>query len=274
MEKKIYVICVLYNQRIDAIKSLNQFLQLYNKYQVKLIIEDNSEDDFVEYNRTACRTIYSEKIIYECNHGNIGLSKAYNNAINLIEDDEYWVMLADDDTDFSMEYLENLVDAVEIDSFKVISGIIKTKKGYMSPIKALKISNRPDDFIIRAGKYTNIYCINSGLCIESTILKQIGLFDEHLFLNMIDFCLMEKMMDYSINSIHIIEGNIYQDFSSLISSKNVKKELFRFQLFEKDFLYFCKIRRKPFFYQIIILSKRFVNILIKLIYSKGIKNEN
>ena len=117
---RIYIITVIYNRQIDEIRSLPEFMILMDRHPgVGLIVADNSTDiDVLDQNRKTAAE--SGRLHYlECG-GNVGLSRAYNKALAAIPKDEaYWVMLSDDDTEFSLEYLENGCRQIERQALRI-----------------------------------------------------------------------------------------------------------------------------------------------------------
>lgn len=267
MGKNIYIICVVYNEKIDCIRSLEQFMRLCTHYsEVQLLMMDNSSDEGIrvanleiaENNRMAYR--------YYSNDGNVGLAKSYSRAIEMIDDEDYWIMLADDDTFFSYEYLVNVYNEIQKGRSKIISGIIKCGERYLSPISKCKIILREKDFIKTPGNYSNIYCINSGLCINSSIVKSIP-YDTRFFVDMIDYWFMEKLIEKRCSNIEIISGEIQQNFSGYNNNVNVKALESRYCIYKKDFVLFCKETKKGIIYKGVTLFKRWLHIKLLVIKS-------
>lgn len=257
MSENLYIICVLYNNTADNIESLSNFKELKSKHpNVNIVVVDNSESADVKQRSRDC----SAGLIYIDNNGNKGLSKAYNRALANITDESFWIMISDDDTLFSMEYLENAYNKAMAFSSKVISGIVKTNEaGVLSPLRRNTIRPKAEDFISTAGTYSNIFCINSGLFIHSSVIKEIGGYDERLFLDMIDYWMMDKLIEKDENRIEIVEGAILQQFSGTEkSSKEALKR--RFSIYKKDFSTYCDITNKNPAYKYSILFKRVISI--------------
>ena len=268
---KIYVVCILYNNKISTIRSLMQILQLAETYPIEIFVEDNSREKFCQENNKEYEELYNGKIIYECNHANLGLSKAYNKAISKMENDS-WVMLIDDDTNFSQEYLKNAFEAAMGKKSEVISGIVCCQKGYMSPTKRIMLRQGiKSNFVTEQGYYENIYCINSGLMYKISLIQKIGGYDENLFLDMVDYWFMEKLIEINKNKMLIVQGKIRQSFSG-VQINGFRADLRRFKIFRKDFNYFCKVCNKSFFYKSITIIKRFLNIIIRNVLVKHFCN--
>lgn len=263
----LYIIVVLYNKRITEIKSIESFLNLSLTANIRVLFMDNSIDlDIKQYNKNQSKNYDQQKFLYVDNGGNIGLSRAYNKALSLIKDDNYWVMLADDDTFFSETYLRNVVfETQEKGNYLLYTGIINNGRSFFSPKKRLSIKNKASDFITEPGLYTNIYAVNSGLVINSAIFKKYGHFDETLFLDMIDFNFMKLLIKNEANTIKVLGGRIEQEFSGTTKA-SYKKMMSRYKIFKKDFVTFCKLNEMSQFYKIAILSKRHLNILKKAIF--------
>ena len=82
---KLYIVCVLYNSTIEEISSLEVFLRFAGRYDfIRLMIMDNSSEDFVAKNREACETIYKDRIIYVDDGGNIGISTGYDKGRRIL----------------------------------------------------------------------------------------------------------------------------------------------------------------------------------------------
>lgn len=234
---KLYIVCVLYNSAIVDISSLKVFLHLVDKYDfVRLQIMDNSSEEIAAKNREASETVYRNKIIYVNDGGNIGISKAYNKALDTIKDDNFYVMWSDDDTRFSMEYMENVIKEVRSGKRAIISGIVRTQKRVISPAKRLiPFSRVPQKmYLQKPGLYRNIYCINSGLTIKSTIFEAVGRYDESLFLDAVDHLFSDKLIIKGLNCIKIVPGMIKQDFST--ETNDLESRRIRAKIFTRDWI--------------------------------------
>lgn len=254
---KLYIVCVLYNKKVEEISSLSTFLYFVDKYDsVRLKIMDNSSEAIAAENRETCETVYKNRITYTCSGGNIGLSKAYNKALDEIEDDTFYVMWSDDDTTFSKEYIGNVLKMIKLGRSDIIAGIIMTKNGVLSPAAALSpllIKSRKK-FIQKPGLYNNIYCINSGLTIKNTVFDAVGRYDEELFLDAVDHLFCDKLIDKGINRIAIVPGDIMQDYSGQTNDLPARKK--RLRILMRDWLKWKKIsQRHTVFIYLFLLSE-------------------
>ncbi len=268
-EPILFIVCVIYNKYIAEITSFNQFINFSVENKgVKLLIVDNSiEDTIVRANKEI-----SNDYIYIFSGGNVGLSRAYNNALKFIDthynqSENMWVMIADDDTFFSKEYLANLLETIlDINATgkrcSLISTNIKSNIGCMSPftIKGLNIKAFEGQI---GNYYSGVYAINSGLCIKRDLLKLIGDYDEKLFLDYVDIYFFDRVRKVESDSLLIIDGDVYQNFSA-VQRREYKNLKGRYLIFKKDFTKYCKVTNKSKMFWLYILFKRRLNILRSL----------
>lgn len=257
MKEKLYVICILYNKRLKEIRSLDSFLS-FPSDRVGLIVADNSTGDFAEENGRVSAEIPGMRFL--ASEGNLGLSKAYNRAIKTIEDDNYWVMLSDDDTLFSKDYISNVLSAMEEGGADLISGVITAGGNPFSPQKKPLQINRRSNFFTMPGIYENVFCVNTGMVIKKSVLDEIGPFNEELFLDMIDYWFCYELSRKGLNRFKIVGGEILQDFS--VQSTEIEKIEARHKIFKKDYRTFCKLTRKSWLYREFGLLKRSLRVFL------------
>lgn len=265
----LYIIIVLYNEKIN---NSHLFYNIMNSKKYTIIYIDNSTDkNIIAVNKKI--NIFDN--IYICSNGNIGLSKAYNLAINHIRNkiglnENIWIMTLDDDTKLSQEYLSNVVKEMVKTNADVISGIVNDQFGnILSPIKILssiKFFPLKREYIDHEGIYSNIVCINSGTVIRSTVFNYIN-YDEDLFLDMIDYKFFYDLIKIKKNKIHIINGKIEQSFSGKeYTDYCVTRK--RFHIFKIDFTTFCKKTNINILYRNIFLIKRNISILTHFLFNE------
>ena len=243
MASVMYCVVVLYNKKISEITSLNNFLSLKG---LKVIIMDNSNETISRDNIAYAEG--KDEFIYVNNRGNIGLSKSYNKAIDMIKDGDFWVMISDDDTLFSLDYLNNVYQYVNNDpECDLVTGLITSNGQVSSPLKSNGVFKGKADAVTEYGIHENIYPINSGIVIHSNILKEVR-FNEELFVDMIDYCFMEDLITKGLNCFMIVEGDIKQEFS-FTEKVNIESVKNRFKIFKKDFTNYCRIQNKSFIYK-------------------------
>jgi GT2 family glycosyltransferase len=86
-----------------------------------------------------------------------------------------------------------------------------------------------------------------------------GGFEERLFLDMVDYQLMDELKKNGKNRILVVPGTISQKLSGLDFSDK-EASMRRFRIYYKDFKEYCRLTKKPLFYRIIIPLKRRINI--------------
>lgn len=236
MENKIYFVVVIYNK--NCLNSLTmKKLKQYN-YQ-NIYIVDNSERDYDNFNYAK-----ENKYTYISMNGNKGLAKAYNRAINEIDcKDEDIIMLLDDDTDLTEEYVENLEkiekNNKDVDVFfpiikdyneLIISPTIFTKYKLINVKKEKETINIKND---------RICAINSCLAIRKKVFKEY-MYDENLFLDYIDNDFFAFIRSHNI-SCKVIEVVIYQNlFNS--SNPSLEKKYNRMKIEISDYKKYLKKR--------------------------------
>ena len=255
---KLRIVCVIHNRKVADITSLKSFKKALTELEnLEIWVYDNSSQDGFGGN-AAVAAKYG--FHYVKNGENLGLSKAYNKALwDAQAYDDIGLMFADDDTHFSSKYIGNVYKAIERRQPEIITGIVKQGDFIVSPMKKNTIFPKNREPIEEHGVYKNIYAINSGLTIKTTLLEEIGGFEERLFLDMVDYILMDELIEKGKNLILVVSGAITQKLSGLdFSDKEASKR--RFKTYNKDFKEYCKLTQKPLPYRMIIPLKRRINI--------------
>lgn len=252
-----FIICVLYNKKINDINSLDTFKRFKGTNEhIRIMIFDNSTDEeIIQKNK-----LYSDDLIeYFCNNGNLGLSKVYNLGLEKvkIQSSTYAIMLADDDTDFSIDYLKNAYNEIQKEEVHVVAGIVYSNDCIMSP----KLSISKNEFVNEPGVYKHIYAINSGIVFDDYVTSVLGQFDESLFLDMIDYWFAKKVDQFGIVETSVVEGRINQNFSGTTKT-DLKAERKRYAIYSKDVKAFMKVFPEEAKTMRKILIKRWFNINI------------
>lgn len=261
----VYIILVIYNRFISDIDLLRKI----GINGFRFVLVDNSDnDDIIKQNSS---TLFDSKIKYICNHNNVGLSKAYNIGIDWITNNStdlnnIWIMFADDDTNFSDFYLNNVLHTCcenKNTYYHIVSGIIKDQFGtIISPVRAIPIFRMRQ--VETLGMKKNIICINSGLVVKWEVFTKVR-FDEGLFLDLIDYKLFYDLKNKQLDQVMIVDGEIIQGFSG--TEKNVHKKTLikRFDIYKKDLRYYYKNSDLSYFKYLVIIIKRMISVLLKCI---------
>lgn len=265
----LFIIIVLYNKKINDDYFFYNFIK---ELKCTIIFVDNSTDEEIIRFNTKANIHYN---IYLSSKGNIGLSKAYNLAIKYIKNsvglnEDIWVMTVDDDTKISEEYLLSVSKKMIENDIDIFSGIVKDQHGQvLSPIKSFSLKK---NYIKNEGNYSNIYCINSGVVIRSTIFNYIN-YDDDLFLDMIDYKFFSDLSKINKNRIYILNENIQQSFSGKDYNNYIRTKK-RFDIFKKDFVTYCKKTGVNFFVKNIFLLKREISIFFHFWFREKRRNKN
>lgn len=221
MKVNLYAILVVYNQCVS--NSLS-YQSVKNRDDIRLIVCDNSTKDYKNES-----IVLNDGFIYINMNGNKGISKAYNAALDTIKDEDAYVILMDDDTDFKDDYYQEIQEYGT--KYDIYLPVVYYADGILSPGRLVDgISKQLDS--LDAISMKDITAINSGMCISMKCFKDYR-YDEHLFLDYVDHKFMNDMRD---RSIKILNASIVQDFSSVSNSKEGAK--IRYQLWIKDSKYF------------------------------------
>lgn len=252
MESRILIVIVLYHCKLNESKS---FLSLAPPLE-NLIIFDNSESP-------QDISAYAGEAVYIHNGINIGLSACYNKAAMYAKNNGYqWLLLLDQDTDFSGVSLADYLNAIK--NFKdcnIIAPLVKCGRYTMSPaVLKFKIPHVSLTEFRGVVSLQKISIINSGMCVSVSSFLNCGGYNEKVFL---DFSDHEFLRRYKKdNSVaYILPQLIKQDFSVVTDDK--MKSLSRFKLFcrsirgcEKETIEDC------FVFSLIIL-KRALRLMVE-----------
>ena len=257
---KLNIAVVLYNKAFSDIASLDVFRSLCRSGAAKLFVFDNSTDEQIKAHNKASAAL--DLAAYTDNGGNIGLSKSYNKMLSMAEDRDSWIMLSDDDTLFSEEYMENVLAAINSgDGSEVLTGIVKAGSEPFSPKRSLGLLSRTQEFIEEPGRYKNIYAINSGLVVKRSVFDKTGKYDESLFLDMVDHYFMHRLMECGICDITVLGGDISQSFSG--NSTSYSASMKRFKIFRRDYAAYCRLCGLNIIYRWLVPAKRYAGIVLR-----------
>lgn len=231
----LYVVVVVYN--IDCDKSKTCTALLNPKIPLNVIIVDNSTTS--NRNEEICS---ENKWRYLKMEGNVGLSKAYNRAVEYININnsgkDFWVSIFDQDTALSDDYFEVLINSIKNNPDTYIKvPLVRDDTGYLSPnlinnysVKRIENVNE----IVDAG---NITAINAGMTIYSKVFHRIN-YDEKLFLDYVDHNFVRNYKNNFDNGIEIIDTTLRQSFSD-DEHDNINRDINRFKIYLHDFKAFC-----------------------------------
>lgn len=200
--KKIVAVVVWYNPQKNFVDNILS----YSKYVSRVYIIDNSKND---------NTVLAEKIenaVYLPNFDNLGIATALNiGCEKALEEGFEWCMTMDQDSNFSEEMIEKYLKAIyEYRSEKNVSFapscIYKNSKPVIdSTVETIRLGLKKNKSLLAVKRKVfsklNIYqdfsekketenvkrVITSGNVIHLHVWKDIGKFNENLFIDEVDF---------------------------------------------------------------------------------------
>lgn len=241
----LYAIMAVYNKCVSDSLSYQSVLK---HPEIQLIVCDNSTKEF--HNK---EIVEKDGYTYVSMHGNAGLSKAYNAALDSISKKEGYVILMDDDTNFSDHYYACLQSSLQDgDIYLPIvtcdSGMLspcRIKNGIVSIAKSLPIPK------------SEMSAINSGMCISLRLFENYR-YDERLFLDYVDH---KFMNDFRDAKIEILDTKIIQEFSSDVNSKESAKIRFKIFIRDSKFFYLDYLKKKWSF--AFVVTKRKIRLCLQ-----------
>lgn len=227
---KLLIVIVIYETKIYdsvAFKSLSENIT-DNYVNFKIIIYDNSKCKSEEI---SFRDSLLENYIWDSNNG--GVSKAYNYAARYAKANGFdWLLLADQDTIFPRNIIENYIEAInnnqDIKLFLPKVRVAPNGK-FMSPVKnyffITSLSNTAPSKIINPSKYG---IINSGMLINVDAFWNVGGYNNKVWLDYSDFQFIERFSN-KYHKAFVIDNECIQSFSN--DNPDFNQKITRFKLF-------------------------------------------
>lgn len=240
----IYALIVIYNKVCEDSQTINSIYKW--KDHIQLVVFDNSTTE--NKNSEYCR---KEGILYFSKNKNLGLSKAYNYAIDHLPlQNQDYIMVLDDDTCLNDAYVEEVLRSINL-NYDVLLPVVRSGNIIISPTNIkFKCGSKIVDEVGQLDK-NHISAINSGMVVSSRVYEKIR-YNEELFLDCIDHEFMRLVRNNKC-SLHILTNGIVQNFSRNEKPK-IESALFRFKLYKKDFKKYCEINHAKVYY-VLSISK-------------------
>ena len=240
----LYAIMVIYNR---SVMDSCSYQSIQKRNDIHLIVCDNSTSDYHNENQ-----VILDGFTYINMHGNKGLSKAYNAALDTISIKDGYVLLMDDDTSFDEEYFECLKKNLGLAD--ILYPLVKSNDVLISPCQMTNGIAHGVQSINKVDK-NSISLINSGMCIRLSLFENYR-YDENLFLDYVDH---KFINDHRNCSMKCLDYTIHQSFSAQLNSKESAR--IRFQIFKKDSKYFYLTHLKNKKAYSIVMNKRKLRLL-------------
>lgn len=232
----LYAAIVIYNSTIDESDTCSRLKKLAIP-DLNVIVADNSEKDYG--NKDACEKLGWEYIFMGYN---AGLSKAYNQIIEYIDDPDGIVIWLDDDTKVTKEYFDILrkeqKENIDVDIF---APVIMGQDGKIgSPTERRTIRDRriknPTDYL----DTSRLNAINSCLAVRLRVYNDYR-YDERLFLDQVDNNFLEDQCELGtqMKVMNVVINHNYS-IKNRVSEKSRAK---RYMLLITDFLKYASKKK-------------------------------
>lgn len=213
-----FVIFMLIYNHVPDEKSL----VIGSRYAKKIILINNNSSVEVAEKLERLKTSIGHKCEILNYESNLGVSKAYNKAINssMIKYKTRYLLLLDHDAIFDEKYFNKLFSAL---------GDFKDKDfGVIVPIVSDEINYMGSNLNIFS-KYSEIESsITSGIFMRSNLFNKIGGFDESLFVEAADYEFTRRIITLGYPLIRINTVLIIQEFEIPVVSADLITRAFNF----------------------------------------------
>lgn len=231
----IFAVVVTYNslfQGSDTMRSLNLSLQKTNK-RLDILIYDNSPINQHAYYDGL--TLDRFKITYLSDISNPGVSAAYNTAAKIAKKhDKKWILLLDQDTNFSENIFDAYTGAISAYShdIKLFVPILKLKDGRIFSPSRYKLKRGFMLKNISPGLHNlkSLSPVNSGMLIDIKAFFEVGGYNEKVRLDFSDFQFIERFKR-SFTTLYVVDSVALQDFSD--EEINLNSALSRFKIYNE-----------------------------------------
>lgn len=226
----IYFVVVIYNKECSESPSIS--FAVKKQQELNIIVVDNSTIE--SNNRLFCE---ENSITYIPMNGNAGLSKAYNAALDCIGRKDGFVIWADDDTEFPDNYVNEMIEFININKYTIALPLVLAGKEIYSPI-TIDCDGVPKRIknLDELGK--SITGINSGMMVSLDFYENYR-YDENMFLDFIDHdvCVSCQQNGGTVGFVKCVVLMQNSFFSSRIHLRSMAN---RRKIYRHDFRFFCK----------------------------------
>lgn len=171
---------IIYNYDVDNLKTK---IDKYRDSVKRIVLVDNNSDNSSEIEKK----IVGEKVILIKNKENLGIAYALNQILNKsYELNGKYLLTLDQDSFIELEDVNKMLFFFDEDVAIVCPEIIDL--------------NKKKNKLINAGYVDVNRCITSGSIMNLSLCKTIGLFDEKMFIDYVDFDYCKRI---TINSLKI-----------------------------------------------------------------------
>lgn len=228
------MVTVLYNMAIAESETIQSLLRQDSLADCHVIIYDNGTIDQ--------HADVPANMSYHYDGKNKGLAAVYNQVLATLQPDD-WIVLLDQDTHVTRDYVDTLKETIQQDFADVIVPIIKDNGVQISPVY---MKHNRVTHVVESGLYQHgVMAINSASAYRVKTLRQIGKFDERFPVDYLDHSTFYKLSQHGVN-IQVLSITL-QHALSVMHYPNVSIERYR-QLLQSETL-FMKVYKLESFNQ-------------------------
>lgn len=194
MNHKIAGTVIIYNCDESVLSNIDTYINFIEK----LYVIDNSETPDKELINILLTKYPENKIDYFANNDNLGIASALNMAANkAIKHGFRWLLTMDQDSSFDKASINNLVNS--FNHVPYIDRVAIVACNHYNPECSSRKENTHGTNNLY-NYYEAMMVITSGNLLNLEAYKDIGLFEEKLFIDCVDhdFCLRAKIKGYKI----------------------------------------------------------------------------
>ena len=254
------VIIVIYNARCGDSVCCKQMLRFPGVQQgrPRVLLYDNSERDMG--NRAFCgRNGWT----YLGGDGNRGLSRAYNAAIQYLQNAGFRgiLCLLDDDTQVTDTYFRVLLEMAErLPERDIFVPVLQTDGRIVSPqviSPRQRASFFPDVQSALSYRGDDLFAFNAGMAVRSRVFEEC-LYDEALFLDGVDYCFLREQYARGRRPV-VVDCVMQQGFSGLQRPEKTAA-LRRFENYARDYTHVLRGNVQGYRY---LIGKRAVHLALQ-----------
>lgn len=228
-----FAIVVLYNTFVNDSITINNLKKIHS-HSIDIIVVDNSTEDFDNEKETKVNNW-----TYLSMHGNAGLSKAYNAALDYLKGKDGIVIWFDDDTNVTQDYF----DVLERSSFvnpqtDIFAPLIQGQdERFWSPNEYHWLKNKQLKRKEQKIDENRFNAINSCTAVRLSVYQNYR-YTERLFLDQVDHQFFEDQRELG-RKFKKLDVVIHHNFSTKSKMKSIENVKARYSLMIPDFLVFC-----------------------------------
>lgn len=248
MNKSILAIIITYNPEIQL---LEKNISALSGQVDKVIVYDNNSSNHLLIESMMNKF---DNTIYYHYEENLGLPVHYNEAIFYAKKNGYeWVLTMDQDTIVPPELVENYTKYISLPEIAIVSPVVFD----------INLDNYCDNDSFNDEITYIQYCISSASLVNVNIAHKIGLFDEKLFIDNVDFDFCKRVIDNNYKIIRVNNCVIKHQVgeSRYIKLFNKKQIVFNHSAFRKYYFFRNRIYfAKKYNYSVVGNFKYFRNL--------------